>query len=104
MNERDENLSLDSGLGLDEVYQYIIQEDESKVNRKRKEKIKDNFLTPDESNTVFFEGDDSDEECKDNEVEMFKNIIVKDSENAKNISKIKPCISKEWLVYIRNIN
>jgi hypothetical protein len=87
---------------IDELYEYIIQ---TEPKTKKKRKCKDNFLSPDESNTVKFEDtndDSSNTEDNDLEVEKFKLFLS--SQNEKSLCKIKPCITPEWLSYIKNLN
>ncbi len=82
---------------LDELYQFIIKDNEKK---KKKKKIKDDFLSPDETNTVNIDLIN----IEDDIVENFKEFIVKDSEKAGINCKIKPCITQEWLIYLANLN
>jgi hypothetical protein len=86
---------------LDELYEYIIQEVPKK---KKRSKIKSNFLSPDESNTVKFEEDTETDSTDDNDqiVEKFKLFLS--SQTEKNSCKIKPSITQEWLSYIKNLN
>jgi hypothetical protein len=94
---------------LDELYEYIIQDDKKKA-AKRRNKIKDDFLSPDESNTVKFDSSEDENAATNDEegdviVERFKLVLASQTEKkVGNVYKIRPCISKDWLSNIANLN
>jgi len=64
---------------LDELVEYI-QSEEIKQKKKTKKKKKEKEI-----------------QIKDNEIEDFKNYLLRNSQKAFNIKKIKPVFSQEWI-------